>query len=83
MVAMAVPYQLPSYQSSVGVDTPSEGDPGQAHKQIDEKRSAAINDEMPKAIANASALTERTAIELADLERRITEFKERIGQNSC
>jgi hypothetical protein len=73
--------QLPSDRSSLETFTRTEDDARQIRQEMDAQRCAAINDETRAAIDNATALTERAAIELADLERRITEFKERVGHN--
>jgi hypothetical protein len=71
---------MPDQRSSSISHTVTDGNAQKLRQEMDPELSAAINDDMRAAIENASALTERATIELADLERRITEFRNRLGR---
>jgi hypothetical protein len=77
---VAAQENMPGNRSSSITHTASEEDSPQLRQELDPELYAAINDDMRAAIDNASALTERATIELADLERRITEFRNRLGR---
>jgi hypothetical protein len=78
---MAASDQVPSNRSLPRIYCEIEDNCPPNTTKMDAKRCAAINEETRAAIDNATALTERAAIELADLERRIAEFKGRLGQD--
>ena len=77
---MAAHENTPGDRSSSITHTGSGGDVPQLRQDMDPEFYAAINDDMRAAIDNATALTERATIELADLERRIAEFRNRLGR---